>query len=92
MQTTYAPRPRFRKLPPRAALVLTPMILSFMMSGIVATIATLRAVGLSPDLGEKILRAWMLSYPVAFPSAMVVMPIVRRLVGLVVASPAEGRR
>lgn len=87
MLTSYASRPRFRKLPARAAYVLTPMILSFLMSGIVAGIATLRAVGLSPDLVEKILHAWMLSYPVAFPSAMIVLPIVRRVVGLMVEPP-----
>ena len=82
--TTAAAKPRFRKLPPRAAFVLTPMILSFLMSGVVAGIATLRVVGLEPDLGERILHAWMLSYPVAFPSAMLVMPVVRKVVGLLV--------
>ena len=56
MLITHAHRPRFRKLPAKAAYVLTPMILSFLMSGIVASIATLRAVGLSPDLSEKILH------------------------------------
>jgi len=87
MLITHAHRPRFRKLPAKAAYVLTPMILSFLMSGIVASIATLRAVGLSPDLSEKILHAWMLSYPVAFPTAMLVLPLVRRIVGLLVEPP-----
>lgn len=83
---------RFRKLPASAAHILTPMILSFLMSGIVAGIATLRAFGLAPDILNKILHAWMLSYPVAFPSAMIVLPIVRRVVGLVVEQPTpQGR-
>ena len=87
MITTHFDRPRLRRLPAKAAYVLTPMILSFLMSGIVASIATLRAVGLSPDVLTKILHAWMLSYPVAFPSAMIVLPIVRRIVGLLVEQP-----
>jgi hypothetical protein len=84
---TYASDTKFRKLPARAAHILTPMILSFLMSGIVAGIATLRAFGLAPDILGKILHAWMLSYPVAFPSAMIVLPIVRRVVGLLVEQP-----
>jgi hypothetical protein len=91
MLTTYADRPKFRKLPAKAAFVLTPMILSFLMSGIVASIATLRAVGVTPGLASKILHAWMLSYPVAFPTAMIVMPIVRRVVGLLVESADRPR-
>jgi hypothetical protein len=92
MLTTHFDSPRLRRLPPKAAYILTPMILSFLMSGIVASIATLRAVGLSPDVMTKILHAWMLSYPVAFPSAMIVMPIVRRIVGLLVEQPAPAGR
>ena len=91
MQTSISSNRGFRKLPPRAAISVTPMILSLLMSGIVATIATLRAVGLSPDLPQHILQAWMLSYPVAFPSAIVVMPVVRRIVGLVVETPTSNR-
>lgn len=92
MLTTHFDRPRLRRLPAKAAHILTPMLLSFLMSGIVASIATLRAVGLSPDVMTKILHAWMLSYPVAFPSAMIVLPIVRRIVGRIVEQPVpEGR-
>ncbi|MFP5076772.1 DUF2798 domain-containing protein [Rhizobium sp. YIM 134829] len=80
---------RPHRLPASAAHVLTPMILSFFMSGLVALIATLRATGLSPDLPEQALHAWMLSYPVAFPAALVVLPMVRRVVSLLVEPPAR---
>lgn len=83
----HAQRPRVRRLPAKAAHILTPMILSFLMSGIVASIATLRAVGLSPDLMDRILHAWMLSYPVAFPTSIIVLPIVRRVVAMLVEQP-----
>ena len=91
MTTHQKPLPRFRKLPAPTAHVLVPMTLSFLMSGIVASIATLRATGLQPDIGARILHAWMLSFPVAFPSAMIVLPIVRRVVGLLVEAPGDRR-
>ncbi|MEA3534141.1 DUF2798 domain-containing protein [Rhizobium sp. CC-YZS058] len=81
---------RPRRLPTAAAHVLTPMILSFFMSGVVSLIATLRATGLTADLPVQALHAWMLSYPVAFPAALVMLPIVRRIVGLLVEPPPAG--
>lgn len=83
---------RFRKLPAPAAHILIPMTLSFLMSGIVAGIATVRVVGLQPDLADKILHAWMLSFPMAFPAAMILLPIVRRVVGAVVEQPSAGSK
>ncbi len=76
-----------RKLPARSRHIVTPMILSFLMSGIVASIATIRATGMAPDLGAIILQAWAMSYVVAFPTALVVMPIVRWIVDLIVEAP-----
>lgn len=82
--TTLTSRPIFRRLPARASIVLVPMFLSFFMSGIVSLIATMRSLGLSPDLPQAVLHAWMLSYPVAFPAALIVLPFVRRIVGFLV--------
>ncbi len=76
--------PRPRKLPARAQVVVMPMILSFLMSGIVSAISTLRVVGFAADTHWRILEAWSVSYVVAFPVALVVLPIVRRIVGLLV--------
>ena len=80
---------RLTKLPAKTRFVVTPMILSFLMSGIVASIATIRALGLTPDLASSILKAWAMSYVVAFPSALVVMPIVRWIVDRLVEAPGE---
>ncbi len=76
--------PHPRKLPARAQVVVMPMILSFLMSGIVSAISTLRVVGFAADTHWRILEAWSVSYVVAFPVALVVLPIVRRIVGLLV--------
>lgn len=83
------PAPRLRKLPARAQSIVFPMILSLLMSGVVTTIATVQAVGPAPDLLPRILHAWMLSYAVAFPTALVMVPIVRRIVAAVVESPGR---
>jgi len=81
--------PRFRKLPAKAHAIVFPMILSLLMSGVVSTIATLKAVGLEADILSRILQAWGLSYVIAFPSALVVMPVVKRIVGSIVEVPGH---
>lgn len=78
---------RIRKLPAKAHTIVFPMVLSLLMSGIVSTIATLRAVGFQPDVLFKIIQAWGLSYVVAFPAALAVMPLVRRIVAVIVETP-----
>jgi hypothetical protein len=79
--------PRFRKLPAKAHPIVFPMVLSLLMSGIVSTIATLRAIGLQPDIVFKIVQAWALSYVVALPAALAVIPLVRRIVATIVEAP-----
>jgi hypothetical protein len=78
-----------KKLPARAGVIVVPMILAFLMSGIVSSIATVNAVGLSADLPGQILRAWALSYVIAFPTAVVVLPVVRRIAALIVETPGR---
>ncbi|MET0526770.1 MAG: DUF2798 domain-containing protein [Microvirga sp.] len=87
MMTSSSLSFRLRKLPAKAHSIVFPMVLSLLMSGIVSTIATVRAVGLQPDIAFKIVQAWGLSYAVAFPSALAVMPLVRRIVATVVEAP-----
>ena len=82
-------RRTLRKLPARAQAIVFPMILSLLMSGVVSTIATLRAVGLVADIVPRILQTWMVSYAIAFPAALIVMPVVRRIVALIVEQPGE---
>jgi len=78
-----------RKLPARWAGILMPLLLSVFMSCIVAGIATLRHVGLSSGLWASWLGAWGLSWLAAFPSLLLVLPVVRRIVAAVVESPAR---
>lgn len=73
-----------RRLPARAAGVLMPLILSLMMTFIVSAIATLRSVGLSHDVHWLWLSAWGMSWLVAFPTLLLVLPMVRRIVAALV--------
>lgn len=75
---------RMKRLPARYAAVITPLILSVFMSAIVSFIATWRAVGLPDGVAWLWLSAWKTSWLVAFPSLLVVLPIVRRITALLV--------
>jgi hypothetical protein len=92
MQTAVSNQGRFRKLPHHATHIVSPMILSLLMSGLVSAAATFGAVGFAPDLGARALGAWMLTYPIAFPAAIIAAPIVRRIVSLIVEAPPASRK
>ena len=64
--------------------IVMPFFLSIMMSAIVSFIATLKVMGFSSDLLSHWLQAWGISWIVAFPVLFVVLPLVRKLAGMVV--------
>ena len=76
-----------RKLPARYAGIVMPLILSVFMSCIVAGISTVKGVGLTPDVLEKWMQAWGVSWLAAFPSLLVVLPVVHKVVAALVHSP-----
>jgi hypothetical protein len=81
----------FRKLPPRYASVVLPLILSVLMTFVVSAISTLKSLGPTPAFLATWPAAWALSWIVAFPTLLVVLPLVRRIVTLVVEPPAQTR-
>lgn len=85
MTDTAASAPtKDRRLPAAWAPFVMPLILSIFMSFIVSGIATLRAVGFADHLLELWMSAWGVSWIVAFPTLLIVLPIVRKLAGLLV--------
>lgn len=72
-------------LPPSAAAWLMPLVLSLLMTFVVSAISTLRALGPGPDFLAAWPGAWMLSWLVAFPALLLVLPLVRRIVAWLVA-------
>ncbi len=81
---------KFRRLPARYGAVLMPFLLSILMSGVVSFIATLKAVGMEDGLVALWLGAWQMSWLIAFPTLLLVLPLVRRIVAILVepAPPA----
>lgn len=73
-----------RKLPSRYSGVVMPLLLSFLMTFIVSFISTWRGVGLSPDFARIWFGAWALSWVVAFPVLLAVLPLVRRATAAIV--------
>lgn len=65
---------------PRFEPYLFGLLLSGLMSLIVSGIATVRGVGLPPDVVGLWLTSWLSSWIVAFPTVLVVAPLVRTLV------------
>lgn len=87
-KTKLMSRSTDRRLPARYGAVVMPFILSVLMTFVVSGIATLKALGASPEMLSVWPVSWGLSWLVAFPTLLAILPLVRRLVALVVAPPA----
>ena len=72
------------RLPARYGAILMPMVLSILMTFVVSLIATVRAIGLAEDFLVRWLPTWGLSWLVAFPTLLLVLPLVRRIVNALV--------
>ncbi len=64
-----------------------PLLLSLLMTFIVSLISTLRAVGVSMDVPRLWMSSWALSWLVAFPTLLLVLPLVRRATAAIVQPP-----
>jgi hypothetical protein len=73
-----------RKLPARSAAWVMPLLLSLLMTFIVSLISTARVVGFSLDLPRLWMSSWALSWLVAFPTLLLVLPVVRRATAAIV--------
>ncbi|GEP54066.1 DUF2798 domain-containing protein [Reyranella soli] len=78
-----------RKLPARYAGVVVPLVLSLFMMFVVSGIATARSLGFSQTFPSTWLAAWGLSWVIAFPTLLLVMPLVKRVVALIVEPPGR---
>jgi len=60
--------------------LLLPFLLSILMTGIISAISILSAVGIANFDVFKWLHTWLYSWVVAFPTVLVVLPIVKKYV------------
>jgi Protein of unknown function (DUF2798) len=68
-----------------------PLALSILMSCIISGVSTWRALGLVEGLLGKWMLAWGVSWLVAFPTVLVVLPLVRKIVGVFVEPPGPAK-
>lgn len=78
---------RIPKLPPKYAMLVMPLCMSGLMSGVISFVNTLRALGWVPGLPSIWLGNWMLSWLIAFPTVLLVMPLVKRITQRLVRLP-----
>lgn len=72
------------RLPNRYAAVVMPLLLSVLMTCVVSLISTWRSIGWSNHFWQVWPGAWLISWVVAFPTLLMVLPVVRRLTAALV--------
>jgi hypothetical protein len=78
------PTVKLKRLPARYAAVLFPLLLTVFMTAVVSFIATVKTAGLTPNIGALWLGAWGVSFTIAFPTLLLVQPLVRWIVAILV--------
>jgi hypothetical protein len=81
-----------RKLPARYHWLMLPLVMSIFMTCVVSGVSIARVRGIGPGYLDAWLPAWGLSWVVAFPVLIAIMPLVRRVVGMLVEMPAADGR
>lgn len=66
------------KLPRRYAALVTPLLLSILMTFVVSAVATLHSIGLAPGFVAIWFSGWGLSWLIAFPTLLMALPLVRK--------------
>lgn len=80
-----------KKLPVKYAPWVMPLILSFIMSGIISFINIIKALGFVDGLFGIWLQAWGLSWLVAYPVVLMVLPIVKWIMGKIIETPTADK-
>ena len=75
------------KLPAFFEPIVFGLLLSGLMSLVVSGIATWNALGFVADFKPRWLESWLFAWAVAFPSVLVIAPLVRRITRTLVARP-----
>lgn len=73
----------------RYTAIVMPFFLSVIMTCVVSLVATLRSAGLAPGVLSLWLGSWALSWVIAFPTLLVVLPLVRKATFGFVQMPHE---
>ncbi|WP_423185551.1 DUF2798 domain-containing protein [Alishewanella sp. d11] len=74
------------KFPAKSAGLIMPLLLSIFMTCIVSLVSTLKSLGLDAFSLNGWLSAWGLSWLIAFPTLLLVLPLVKKLTAYLVNS------
>lgn len=74
------------KLPKSTTPFIMPLILSIFMTCIVSAISTMRNVGITVEAFHMWPTAWLISWVFAFPTLLLVLPVVKQIVKLIAHS------
>ena len=66
------------------------LVMTCIMTAVVCAVSTFRVAGVA-GLHDKWLTAWLISWAVAFPTLVIIMPLVRFIVSKVVEVPGENK-
>jgi len=70
---------RVPKLPPKYALIVMPLLMSCFMSAIISMVNLVRTLGWSSEVLTLWPSTWLLSWAIAFPTVLGVIPVVKFL-------------
>ena len=77
------------KVPARFAGLVMPLLLSILMTCIVSFICTLSAVDITNKFFLIWMGAWGLSWMAAFPTLLLILPVVRKITAAIVETPSN---
>ncbi|MDV6332763.1 DUF2798 domain-containing protein [Asticcacaulis sp. 201] len=76
---------KLTKLPAKYATLVMPLLLSVMMTFVVSAISTFKNIGFADNFAAHWMSAWGMSWVIAFPTLLLALPLVRRVVAMIVA-------
>jgi len=74
----------FKKIPNRYTSIVLPFLLSIIMTFVVSMVSTLRSLGLEEFSIYVWMSAWTISWLIAFPTLLLVLPVVRKITAILV--------
>ncbi|MCU6432706.1 DUF2798 domain-containing protein [Undibacterium sp. Jales W-56] len=74
------------RVPARFAPFLFGGILSIIMVSIISAVVLFVTQGMTPDFATRWLKSFLSTWPIAFPTVLVVAPLVRKCVAYLTAS------
>lgn len=81
---------RFQIFPNKYQRVILPFFLSMLMTFIISLISSLWGVGPRPGFLGIWLPAWILSWVIAFPTLLLILPFVQRVTAMLVKPSVSG--